>query len=215
METLTGRLVVMTLLLLYSKFGWAQPFLNGPSVQQTQSLVDNRMSQTESGSTVSHYYHTQALQQKLRLLSKRLIHLSVVRAPDYATLQEQLYRFLRQLESQPKDYRRTEIYQAVMMRLNQLDEDVKASLTDAHRMAFSQASLDTRSDTSFWLNRQVVTYPFAPVFRQADYRSALVHLLGSDESITILKADHDYYLVQWGTQQGYISKGMVVEIIPK
>ena len=144
------------------------------------------------------------IQHQLTALGKKLNHLSVVDAPTYSQLQSELHGYLQRLENDSPDYGRAEVYHSVLLRLMQFEESIKESLIenrqrDPRPIAADAAKLDE--------GQQAAVLPYALLFRRADYRAKLVHIVTSGK-VVILKPGPDYSLVQSGSYEGYMNNAM-------
>lgn len=131
----------------------------------------------------------------------------------YSTLQGDLQDYLQRLADQSADYGNPVTYHSVLVWLNSFDEKIRSALSEGRWLAMHR---DMTSDTiqeQALIGRTVTALPYGLLFRRADYRSKLVHVLLPGEVVTVLKAEREYCLVMCGNKKGYLPKCLITKLV--
>lgn len=161
----------------------------------------------------NHQRNGRFIQDRLTSIGKRLAQLSVMNPPAYSALQSDLQRYLQQLADKSADYGNAATYQAVLLWLNSFDEKIRSALSEGRWLSiYREATSDTIQEQAL-IGRNVTALPNGLLFRRADYRSKLVHVLPLGEVVTVLKAEREYYFVICGNKKGYLPKAMITRTV--
>lgn len=161
----------------------------------------------------SHQRNGRSIQDQLTSIGKRLARLSVMNPIAYSTLQGDLQHYLQRLADQPADYGNPATYHAVLLWLNSFDEKIRSALSEGRWLAMHRdAASDTIPEQAL-IGRTVTALPYGLLFRRADYRSKLVHVLLPDEVVTVLKAEQGYCFVICGNKKGYLPKSLITKLV--
>lgn len=161
-----------------------------------------------------HQRNGRVIQDQLTGIGKQLTRLSIVDPLAYSTLQSDLQGYLQTLDSLKADYGDPGTYQAVLLWLNGFEEHVRSALSQGRWLTMNQSEVSATPDQQNLIGHTVPVYPYALLFRRADYRSKLIHLVRRGEWVKIIAIERDYYHVQCGPHKGYLGKGMVYGLLP-
>lgn len=161
----------------------------------------------------SHQRNGRSIQDQLTGIGKRLTKLSVMNPPAYSVLQSDLQRYLQQLADKSADYGNAATYQAVLLWLNSFDEKIRSALSEGRWLAMHREAASDTIQEQILIGRTVTALPYGLLFRRADYRSKLVHVLLPGEVVMVLKAEREYFFVIGGDKKGYLAKAMISRIV--
>jgi len=164
--------------------------------------------------TLRHEANGRVVQQQLTRLGKRLTKLSVVAPPIYSTVQGELQRYLRQLQSQRPDYADSAFFVSLTLRLVQIEKQVNAALAEYRSDGITPSFSGLVSDSGQVVGRQVQLFTCALLFHRPDYRSSVRYVVLPNDYVTLQKTGNCYSLVQCVTKKGYVYNGMIVCLLP-
>ncbi|MBD2705778.1 hypothetical protein IC229_34570 [Spirosoma sp. BT702] len=156
--------------------------------------------------------HARSIDYMLTMLGKHMNHLSVVDPAAYCLLQTELHYYLHQLESQQLNYGNQGVFDWVLLRLTELDERIKSMLAQHRRE--NKEEKPQPALPALCEGQRLSLRPYTLIFRRADYRSQLKHIVLTDKEVTLLKTGDSYHLVQCGSLKGYLHMGMIVSTLP-
>lgn len=199
---------------------WVGLLLLGTNWSRAQSYNNFQIDFTREGAwrythvpETSHQRNGRSIQDQLTGIGKRLAKLSVTNPLAYCTLQGDLQHYLQRLADQPADYGNPATFHAVLLWLNSFDEKIRSALSEGRWLAMHQEVTSDAIQEQALIGRNATTLPYGLLFRRADYRSKLVHVLLPGEVVRVLGAEKEYCHVICGTKKGYIAKAMINRIV--
>ncbi|PRY35021.1 hypothetical protein CLV58_115104 [Spirosoma oryzae] len=161
--------------------------------------------------------HGRTIDHQLTGIGNRLNQLSVVDPPVYSIVQSALHNYLYQLEKQNPDYGNTAIYNAVLLRLMAIEKTVNGALVKGRQRAMANPTDGPLIEVhleQLTPGQTLQLRPYAILFQRASYRSKVVYIVSSHETVRLLRRNDAYQYVQCGTYRGYLGTGMIIGIVP-